>query len=621
MHRLCSISALPVRGPKIEILDSNGRAKSPKTQEISYSVGDKIELRCNSSPSKPAARLRWYLNDMELSVPMAQQTSGSSVGQHRNETAQANRTKRASGSTTISGYDVRVTPIEHRLHYKAIYSSHSTLSLILQRDNLINNKISFKCLASMRQEIPVQSKQLIVLQATRLASQRAKRQASPSGSHYSHTPQQHPDLYGSNANEAHPTHRQTHHTRPQTYDNNKWANRFGAPNSATTRQQDPTSSYNAAIESSANRIASSLFASNAELATSNALYIYEPSDSTLGPNMIENYNNLEYHLRPLKSTHYNNNNFSEILASLMDVSTSSLSLLSSNRAKVDIVTKFDNSEHIQALRNQLSRHRSSIVASGQQQSTRTRFHGLNSLVKSPLLLDELDPLRPVISWPPLESGQLLAINHLNEPTNRKRASGSIVAIPTAGSKFSTNDIANDGHSQQQVFLSPASMSNIIEQSTYKRATLFETLAQNLNCTCAEYSTDTKLTWFVDESPVEPRSVQIYPTRMGLDHRQSQPIIGFNINNLPFHHKHTPIEQLSNSGGHFERVSAQSSASHQDNQQLKLACIAVHSMLLYSSSEMITFDFSPSQIGQDENSILDRLASSSSSNVIQATSGK
>lgn len=610
---------MPVRGPRIEILDSNGRPKSPKAQEISYAVGDKIELRCNSAPSKPAARLRWYLNEHELTIPTTNSSPQTTPDRQRRSLS-LNLNQPA-----LLGYDVRVTPIEHRQHYKSIYSSHSTLSLVLQQDDLINNKISFKCLASMRQDVPLRSKQLILLTPTTSSNQvgladatdarleRAKRFLS--------------DLVttlGTSESDAHVHHRQ----RPQHHRHS-----IGRlPASSSSLSASPSSPTAAARFQSKN-LSGDLINNLQEDSKNLMMYIYEDSDSTLGSSSTDSVENLESYLRKLT-------NSSETTANQP----------LNNNYGIEF-NKGDNLEYVQLLRERLARQRSfpasQKATSGAAGSHNLkRLHGPNSLVKSPLYLDEHDSLRPIITWPPLDSGKIMLL----PPGN------AIVAIPTQ-----TYDSRRSQFSNEQRFILPSKTesdtieaqssrlkNSLVEASEDRiRQIVLEKVLHNLNCTCTDGSIDTKLGWIANETPLETRDTRFYPTRVSPDHRQTWLTIGLQIASNPgtsvfesparlqspvpsisplqsilaTHFKSTSSvkNRLTNNEGH--RVDPKSQFTSQQvsaNNQIRLICQATHSMLLYSSSEMITFDFNPPP-PTDGNSI-DKFASLPS-NVIQATSGK
>lgn len=577
-------TAPPIRGPRIEILDSNGKPKSPKSQEISYAVGDKIELRCNSAPSKPAARLRWYLNDHEITIPSNNNSSSTRTGQTRPPGA--------------LGYNVHVTPIEYREHYRSIYSSHSTLNLLLQQGDMINNKISFKCLASMRQEVPIRSKQLILM-AGQISSQMLSRSGRSS------------ELVGNSESDAHVHHRQ----RPQHHRHT--LSRLTTPKSQQQQQQK------------ASLLSNPELISNLDMANKNhMLYIYEDSDSTLGPSIIDRSENLANYIQQ-----QGNESENFIINSAQTPPNNNYVQLEFNRA--------DNLEYIQLLRDRLARQRS-FPGSNLHQSNPKRLHGVNSLVKSPLYLDENDSLRPIISWPPLDSGKLMLL-----PSGQ-----TIVAIPTPSMQYGGSSQAR----ASSFVLSPASNEQsksrfeFDPQDSYDNqvtSTILERLLQNLNCTCADGSIDTKLGWSINEAPLEMQDIRFYPTRVSSDHKQTSLTIGLQLGNQvasPARFSPSVIststlqtilkhyfknEQAKNSQNNNLGAEAQGrlpdtkpgtiNGNQQSiaNNQIKFVCQAVHSMLLYSSSEMITFDFNPPPSSSiDGNSI-----ASSSSNVIQATSGK
>lgn len=623
---------MPVRGPRIEILDSNGKAKSPKTQEISYSVGDKIELRCNSAPSKPAARLRWYLNDVELNIP----NGGSSSMNNITTTTTNNTTQRIRRSSypLIAGYELEVSPIKYQQHYKSIYSSHSKLSLILQRNNLINNKISFKCLASMRQEIPLQSKKLILVpfneeqQQSPLVARRSNlnQRAKRDQQQQQRIPQQHPDLVklSSKANEAHPVQRragpvQLPSTTRSSSQSHSWPHHHHHHATALHKEgsrydgmddKDTLISTNHQLKQ---------FPSNkiGNYAHESVLYVYESPDSILGPTLLNQIHSAhvpeELSSNSARTTTTTTpaiiDQISSTLYGRFDINRNNQNNRASSNIKPFGTSRLDNVELISRQRTLLSTNNRPIH--------HYRSHGLNSLVKAPLIFDELDPMRPVINWPPLESGRLISIN------------GTIlVALPNL--PFSQEGENGNGQTLK-VSLAPSLGVDIRGASSRTiGSSLIEQLLQNLNCTCTDGSIDTKLGWTINEVPVELRETRYYPTKISSDHRQTILTIGFNPNDIRNYEEYirrVSSEQYqsakpSTMSAKLESILAKQSTNYLDpDNQVKLSCIATHSMLLYSSSETITFDFSPSQSSQqDGNSILEKLASSPSDNVIQATSG-
>lgn len=606
-----------MRGPRIEILDSSGRPKSLKAQEISYAVGDKIELRCNSAPSKPAARLRWYLNDHELILPGLAQNLASSEPtrpQSRANPQPGQFIQATSASNQPLGYDVRLTPIEFRQHYKGIYSSHSTLSLVLQQDDLVNSKISFKCLASMRQEAPIHSKQLIVLTpqpGTGALSLGARLRAKRFTSELMSLPDG--DLSG-------------HNRRHKAQYNRHGNTNRGSPQASSSSSSASRTAQHASLPI----MSSDLINSLPEDSKNQLMYIYEDSDSTLGPSIIDSPETLDRYLNSNMTT---TDQTASGGGNDQHAAPNNNYALEFNRA--------DNLEYIQALRDRSSRQRSLPSSHPQTASghKRTSF-GSNSLVKSPLYLDENDPLRPIISWPPLESGKLMLL-----PPGQ-----TIVAIPTQPSRHSAATSQNelrfvlpprsDSTDSSQRVLSRVKPNSVEDPSILGQVVL-ERLIENLNCTCTEGSIDTKMGWIVNDVSLNSRDTRVFPTRISPDHRQTWITVGLQTNANPTstagslqsilsqYYKTTDVSSLRpNQGGRSgalrqldSRSQAATSSNNQpvpaSNEQIRFICQAIHSMLLYSSSEMITFDFNPPPI--DGNTI-DKFQSLPS-NVIQATSGK
>lgn len=518
------------------------------------------------------------------------------------------------------GYDVRVTPIEYRQHYKSIYSSHSTLSLLLQQDDLINNKISFKCLASMRQEVPIRSKQLILMAgqvsgSSSSVSSRIRRSSDPPGG---------PD---SDAH-VHPRQRPQHHRH------------------TVSRLSPPKSQQKAQLLSSPELIRGLETANNNHM-----LYIYEDSDSTLGPSIIDMPESLASYLQKQAN---------ETESSIQSGSQTPLNMnyppLEFNRA--------DNLDYIQLLRDRLARQRS--FPSGQTSNLK-RNHGVNSLVKSPLYLDEYDSLRPIISWPPLDSGKLMLL-----PSGQ-----TIVAIPTPSLQYEDGlqrrapSFVLSPATNEQKFVLPSRLGsesyepfrttmNPSDGDIPATSMILERLLQNLNCTCTDGSIDTKLAWIVNDTPLETRDTRFYPTRISPDHKQTLLTIGIQSTNIPAQHHTTASGVMDSPASRFNPSTvtpsslqailklylksqqlaknpqnavgeARSSDTKPNlisgnqqqsttNNQIKFVCQGIHSMLLYSSSEMITFDFNPPPQSSVDGNTIDKLASLPS-NVIQATSGK
>lgn len=560
-------SALPVKSPKIDILDANGRAKSPKEHDISYAIGDKIDLICNSAPSKPAARLRWYLNEREIQVPASNNSAG------------LRRQRRALGSQR---HDVRVTPIEYRQHYKGIYSSHSTLSLVLQQDDLINNKISFKCLASMRQDVPFKSKQLIVLMQAAAASTAARLSTSGSlGTRFKRSSLSslssdfQATIAGLADNEAHVLHRQ----RPSHHKHS--ISRLPPP--LPSPAEPAPSAYRQLQQRAGNN---------------QMWYIYEEADSTLGPSIIDKPEDLESYLKR------NGAQFNES-------APESGAPLEFNKA--------DNVDYIQALRDRHSRQRTYATTNLHQ--TRPRLHSPGTFVKSPHYSDEHDQLRPVIGWPPLDSGKLMLLGN------------SLVALPTQknSANIDRKYILPPKESELDA-ISASMVSQADADGSQSNQMMIERLMNNLNCTCTDGAIDTKMSWIINDIPLDLRYTRLYPTRVSPDHKQTWLTIGLQVpngNQLMFNPTakagHPAPASLSNIMAQYykspettSKASSQTPGNQQNAlyDQIKFTCQALYSMLLYSSSETITFDFSPHTL-VDGNSIDKPLLPS---NVIQATSG-
>lgn len=514
-------------------------------------------------------------------------------------------------ATQLLGYNVRVTPIEYRQHYKSIYSSHSTLSLMLQQGDLINNKISFKCLASMRQDVPLRSKQLILVTPTISTNQASLME--PGVSRILRAKRFLSDLvtsFSDSDSEANVHHRQ----RPQHHRH------------SITRL--PYTSSSPSTRSQSKSLSSDSIKNLQEDSKNLIMYIYEDSDSTLGSSIIDTIDNLENYLSKMS-------NSSDI------VSNQPLNHgLEFNKG--------DNLEYVQILRERLNRQRSLSASHQATNGALKRLHGPNSLIKSPFYPDEHDSMRPIISWPPLDSGKLMLLP----------AGNTIVAIPTQNyGSLSQNDQivilptkSDLDSSDGQTFRFKNSP---VEASDTKiRQMILEKLLSNLNCTCTDGSIDTKLGWIVNDIPLETRDTRLFPTRISPDHRQTWLTIGLQTSNYQqsgfsifdsparfqpsissasslqsilnqyFKSIKTSIAKNNPTFDNGQGMDFRQPSSNQQlttNSQLRFICQAVHSMLLYSSSEMITFDFNPPPLTVDGNSI-DKFASLPS-NVIQATSGK
>lgn len=472
----------------------------------------------------------------------------------------------------------------------------------------------------MRQEVPIRSKQLILMAG----------QVSGSPSSVSSRIRRSGDLLSGPDSDAHVHPRQ----RPQHHRH------------TVSRLSSLKSQQKAQLLSSPELI------KNIETTNNNhMLYIYEDSDSTLGSSIID---------------------MPESLASYLQKQANETegSILSGGQTPVNInyppleFNRADNLEYIQLLRDRLARQRS---FPGSQTSNLKRNHGVNSLVKSPLYLDEYDSLRPIISWPPLDSGKLMLL-----PSGQ-----TIVAIPTPSlhyedgpqrraPSFVLSPAINEQKSVLPSRLGPDSYeqfrgtTNPSDGDIPATSMILERLLQNLNCTCTDGSIDTKLAWIVNDTPLETRDTRFYPTRISPDHKQTLLTIGIQSTNIVAQHQTTasgvidsPPSRFNPSTvapSSFQTILKQYFKSQQQaknpqnavgearsldtkpnlvsgnqqqsitNNQIKFVCQAIHSMLLYSSSEMITFDFNPPPHSPVDGNTIDKLASLPS-NVIQATSGK
>lgn len=470
----------------------------------------------------------------------------------------------------------------------------------------------------MRQDVPLRSKQLITLMPTILSNQasltepsksrilRAKRFLSE-------------DLItapGSSDSEAHVYHRQ----RPQHH-----------RHSITRLPFSSASSSLASTRSLSNTLSSDLMKNLQEDSKNLMAYIYEDSDSTLGSSITDTIENLENYLRK----NFNNSD----IASNQPLN---------NNYGLEF-NKGDNLEYIQLLRERIARQRlfpaPHQATNGGSSHGLKRLHGPSSLIKSPFYPDEHDSLRPIISWPPLDSGKLMLL----PPGN------TIVAIPTQASGVRGSQSQNE-----QTFIlpsradldSPDSQSfkfkNSLESNDVRvKQVILEKLLSNMNCTCTDGSIDTKLGWIMNDMPLETRDTRFYPTRISPDHRQTWLTIGlqmsnyqqpgFNMFDSPARFQASPPSTSSLQsilkqyfkGIHTSTTKNNPSADYKPpssnqqlatNNQIKFICQAIHSMLLYSSSEMITFDFNPPPLTPVDSNSIDKL-SSLPSNVIQATSGK
>lgn len=465
----------------------------------------------------------------------------------------------------------------------------------------------------MRQEVPLRSKQLIVLMPASSSSAssfsslnnrlRARRQMQISTA--------------AAADSMIALNQQQRQQRPQNQ-----------RHSVTRLQPQPQPQQQQQHDGRSKLINNQLFDDNEPRSSSQMMYIYEEANAALGSTIIDTLEALESYL--LGQT-----------AASSSSSTLPESGSQETRNRQEVSTNYagslDNLDYIQSLR---SADRAASSAAGRHRSgQKQRLHGsTNALVRSPFYLDENEPLRPIISWPPLEAGKLQLLG------------GSLVAQPTLLGPQNSN--------VDQRFLSPSKSSSDSEQffsdqrtedSQFVRRLLLEKLAKSLNCTCSDGSSDTRLSWLINDQPLDTRDTRFYPNRSGQDHRQTIMTIG-----LVQQQQHSPTMQLESPpsrassptssaassktlksllAGYFAGgspgaeslvvASAKVAPTNPNNEQLRFACQAIHSMLLHSSSEMITFDFNPPINSPDEssNSIVDKF-SASSSNVIQAsTSGE
>lgn len=541
---------------------------------MSYGIGDTIDLRCTSAPSKPAAKLRWFLNDHELFIPS---NDSSLATGSRNHPISTSAEHRATLSAKHNKENVKVSPIEYRQHYKGIYSSHSSLRLVLQEDDLINKKIGFKCLASMRQEVPVNSKQLIVLTPPSQSLSNRIRRAKREQEQMRFVEAENSDLDSATPRSKHNRHR-------------------------VSRLQNPTSKPKTMPK---NPFPSDMLSNQAEEYRHKTLYVYEDSDSTLGPSIIDRPDTLEEYLRSIT-------NFSST------VSRGNNYVLDFNKA--------DNAEYIQSIRDRIARQRSlpSTQAGSSIGTNHKKLHGINTLVKSPLVLDENDPLRPIISWPPLSSGALILLS----------PGDTIVAIPTQSGESRQN-------SEDTRFISPKSDSTVGDTKTFRSKgesqseaearfipIVIEHLMQNMNCVCADGSIDSKLGWILNDNPINMRDTRFYPTRTSPDHRQTSLTIGFQMpkSNYQSSSLRTILSRYRISDTQIPSKLTESlgpahttATDSRHGNHIRFICQAVHSLLLYSSSEMITFDFNI--VTPLDNNSIDRFTSLSNNNVIQSASGE
>lgn len=543
--------------------------------------------------------MRWYLNEHEIII------NSNSSGQDNGQTFQRRNLLAAIPESRSSpqGYDVRVTPVEYRLHYKGIYSSHSTLSLTLQQNDLINNKISFKCLASMRQDVGLHSKQLVVLPPSSSNPQLSSSSSEPHSRQRSQglarLRRELPDFsltLGRSESGAHVQHYQ----RPQT-NRQRQGHQPTRPSKSSPLNQAP--------------INEALIDTFGEDAKSQMFYVYEDADSTLGPSIIDNQEDLESYMQVCAQ-------YAEQALGQTN-SSSSNGALEFNRA--------DNLEYIQLLRERANRMKagSQSAALSNGMHTIKRGHSINSLVKSPLYLDELDPLRPLINWPPLSSGKLILL----PPAQ------TIVAIPTKTS--SSGERSSSQYLTEQRFVLPpksiamqpvdSTLATLQSEASFvdtsglsNKQLLLDRLFQHLNCTCTDGSLDMKLSWLIDEAPVNQRDTKYHPVRVSPDHRQTLSTISLTSTLTKLGSSTLVRTSASNSipGSSVFRSNQANlnDASQQSSTAIKIACQATHSILLYSSSEMITFDFNPPPPMSDAANSSDKFTSLSG-NVINAASGK
>lgn len=446
----------------------------------------------------------------------------------------------------------------------------------------------------MRQDVALQSKQLIVLPPAITAQMSPSsldlaelEQATDSSNRFR---RDHSDSIRVVRSES-DAHVQ-HYQRPQQYRHTM--SRL-SPQPAQARSHPFESSLSAEHKSA------NLQADNPTDTNSQMLYIYEESDSTLGPSILDRPDVVQAYIG---------------IRSNGDVN-SSFGTLEFNKA--------DNLEYIQLLRERTSKSRSlnQLTNGALGLHGLKRGHGVNSLVKSPLYLDELDPMRPLINWPPLSAGRLIL----------PAAGQNIVAIPTRNERFYSSlpterRFVLPSKSSSNSLIDASGLANSgssVDVSSTGKHILLEKLVQNLNCTCTEGSLDIKLSWTINEATVHHRDTRHYPVRISPDHRQTWSVIGFAHTALkklgiPMLSKLTSANIIPNAGPKPSSTIASNEASQQPFSAIRFACQATHSVLLYSSSEMITFDFNPPPISADGAGSNERLASSAS-NVIQATSGK
>lgn len=567
-----------MRGPRIEIhrpapngdtstnsnSDSTLSARQASESQLAYSVGDKIHLRCSSAPSKPAATLRWLVNEREVHLPAGVEPFV------RQDSADATPPL----AVELDSRELMLSQQALRKHYKSIYSTHSTLSLTLQASDLIAKKLSFRCVSVLRASIELESKELITQlpQLDSSSSLLSQHVASSGGI----------GDYVTTTNTRH---------SPLDYDDS--ANTDSHPHHA------PDASYASA--------------------SAKLHYVHQPATAMLGSSLAESADKLRRFVERMRSSQEQPSSDSQpqhamlaadnsaYLAALRDTSQSN-KFASTAKHNAPVVATNSNWPYASGSSSQSATSRRRLPALLVPLTTTT------SSQRSPVYVDELDARRPLLQWPPLDAG-ILTFDVRD---------GSLVASQTVQQQQQQQQLHRSSPVARFYTSMPAPVgsgdfgSDKSQRGTRHSARrwpldaqfeLRNSLLVAMNCTCVSCSEDTTLRLRINGQLLEAakhsshdyitirrpahqqHSMSLSKARLGL----TPHIVSIRLMaNASRHEARRMLRTLTSSSS---KVDLQDSHT-QSSEVLRIACVAQQSTQLNSSSEMITFDFGSSLAASD-----------------------
>ncbi|KAG9510627.1 Inactive peptidyl-prolyl cis-trans isomerase FKBP6 [Fragariocoptes setiger] len=549
------IYVLPIKGPKIDILDARDTSKltTSDSHDMVYAIGDTIDLKCQTAPSKPAASLRWFINDREIPIPTS------------NASSSIDPISSSDGDLSTSGANsdgVKVSPISYNFHFKGILSSWSTLKFKLQKHQLVHGRVSFKCVATIRQEYSLDSKQLIVIMSSDGTSI-ASHSDDPHSAALSHRSYHH-----NNNNNYH--HHNHHHSSQSTNLRRKdidyserlrrsmtsdplenYAKLHHGPNAVNSDRIKHNNNIDNINMNDAYRFTThedakrtSLVSREHALSAGQDVYDRGAAPRSTRTKRTSRLNDVENIMRQQQyhSDDITNNNNNEFVYYYENSDTTlGAKITGSDSGWRTGVDPFVN--YVKATTD-IEPDTGGGIAADETNMDRST-HGNNRLstrnqsIKI-MYTKERDTRRPTLNWPPMMAGRILidsvsgsvgvaSLSKLSSlsDTDLTHNDGLAVDSTTAYSSSSTDRIYDSraSHTVNNIY-APTATQKTADNYIADTKLFLEYMINQINCSCANGAIDTQLAWYINDESLDWLDTRHYASKVSSDHRQTLITIGF-----------------------------------------------------------------------------------------------